>query len=240
MDILETSEYDRRQRRNTTCVVFLYLLPFFASCTIYFYLWIPDSAPSLMAAGIKAAPVLSLALLVFIYNGGWSLLGVAGGLLLSAGGDCCLIWPQLFIPGMGCFALAHMLYAVTFLSSRYSKTSTSSSVFILNFLLWSIGGGIYVYLVPFLQLDPDADVLVPAIGGYVLLIVIMATMATRTRRSLLIMGSVIFMASDLTIALTKFNVVDLEYKKHVIMITYYLAQLMIALGDVKAWMEADF
>lgn len=141
---------------------------------------------------------------------------------------------------MGCFALAHMLYAVTFLSSRYSKTSSSSSsVLILNLLLWSIGGGIYVYLVPFLRLDPDADILVPAIGGYVLLIVIMATMATRTRRSLLIMGSVIFMASDLTIALTKFNVVDLEYKKHIIMITYYLAQLMIALGDVKAWMEAD-
>ncbi|KAI7803785.1 lysoplasmalogenase [Triplophysa rosa] len=239
MDILETSEYDRRQRRNTSCVLFLYLLPFFASCTIYFYLWIPDSAPSLMAAGIKAAPVLSLALLVFIYNGGWSLLGVAGGLLLSAGGDCCLIWPQLFIPGMGCFALAHMLYAFTFLSSRYSKTSSSSSVFILNLLLWSIGGGMYVYLVPFLRLDPDADILVPAIGGYVLLIVIMATMATRTRRSLLMLGSVIFMASDLTIALTKFNVVDLEYKKHIIMITYYLAQMMIALGDVKAWMEAD-
>lgn len=192
-----------------------------------------------MAAGIKATPVLSLAILVFIYNGGWSLLGVAGGLLLSVGGDCCLIWPQLFIPGMGCFALAHMLYAVSFLSSRYSTTSSSSSVFILYLLLWSIGGGMYVYLLPFLRLDPDADILIPAIGGYVLLIVIMATMATRTRRSLLMLGSLIFMASDLTIALTKFNVIDLEYKRHIIMITYYLAQLMIAVGDMKAKIEAD-
>ncbi|KAI2666386.1 Lysoplasmalogenase [Labeo rohita] len=70
MDILETSAFDRRQRRNTTCVLFLYLLPFFASCAIYFYLWIPDSAPSLLAAGIKASPILSLVLLVFSYNGG--------------------------------------------------------------------------------------------------------------------------------------------------------------------------
>ncbi|TRY59806.1 hypothetical protein DNTS_035235 [Danionella cerebrum] len=99
MDILETSAYDRRQRRNTCCVLLLYLLPFLASSVIYFYLWIPDTAPSLLAAGIKAAPILSLVLLVLIYNGGRSLLGVAGGLLLSAGGDFCLIWPELFIHG---------------------------------------------------------------------------------------------------------------------------------------------
>lgn len=146
---------------------------------------------------------------------------------------------SLSYTGMGLFALAHMFYAVSFLSSRYSTTSSSSSVFILYLLLWSFGAGMYIYLVPFLWLDPEADILVPAIGGYVLLIVIMATMATRTRRSLLMLGSMIFMASDLTIALTKFNVVDLEYKKYIIMITYYLAQLMIAVGDVKAKMEAD-
>ncbi|KAK9977528.1 hypothetical protein ABG768_019337 [Culter alburnus] len=237
MDILETSAYDRRQRRNTWCVLFLHLLPFFASCTIYFYLWIPDSAPSLLAAGIKAAPILSLVFLAFSYNGGRSLMGVAGGLLLSAGGDICLIWPELFIHGMGCFALAHLLYSVTFLSSRYSATSSSYSFFFLYLVLWLIGGGLYVYLVPFLQLDPEADVLVPAIGGYVLLIVIMATLAARTRRPLILLGSLVFMASDLTIALTKFNVVDIEYERHIIMTTYYLAQLMIALGDVKAVLE---
>ncbi|XP_051572367.1 lysoplasmalogenase-like [Myxocyprinus asiaticus] len=239
MDILETSAYDRRQRRNTSCVLFLYLLPFFASCTLYFFLWIPDSAPSVLAAGIKAAPVFSLALLVFSYNGGRSLMGVAGGLLFSVAGDCCLVWPQLFIHGMGCFALAHMLYSVSFLSSRYSTTSSSSLFFILYLLLWLIGGGIYAYLVPFLRLDPEGDVLVPAIGGYILLIVLMATLAVRTRRPFLLLGSLVFMASDLIIALTKFNVVDLEYEKHTIMITYYLAQLMIALGDVKATLEED-
>ncbi len=91
-----------------TCVLFIYLLPFFASCATYFYLWIPDSAPSLLAAGIKATPILCLFLLVLSYNGGWSLVGVAGGLLLSAGGDCCLIWPELFIHGKGYFFLSHI------------------------------------------------------------------------------------------------------------------------------------
>lgn len=104
-----------------TCVLFLYLLPFFASCAIYFYLWIPDSAPSLLAAGIKASPILSLVLLVFSYNGGRSLVGVAGGLLLSAGGDCCLIWPELFIHGKGYF------FPVPYLYLRLSRLLTQSS-----------------------------------------------------------------------------------------------------------------
>lgn len=70
-----------------------------------------------------------------------------------------------------------------------------------------------------------------------LLIVLMATLAARTRQPLILLGSLVFMASDLTIAMTKFSVFDVEYKKHIIMTTYYLAQLMIALGDVKAVLE---
>lgn len=140
---------------------------------------------------------------------------------------------------MGCFALAHLVYSISFLSSRFSATSSSVSFFILYLILWLFGIGMYAYLVPFLQLDAEADLLVPAIGGYMLLIVIMATLAARTRRPLILLGSLVFMASDLTIALTKFNVFDVEYKKHIIMTTYYLAQLMIALGDVKAALEED-
>ncbi|TRY59807.1 hypothetical protein DNTS_035236 [Danionella cerebrum] len=133
--------------------------------------------------------------------------------------------------------MAHLLYSITFLSSRYSTASSSSSFYLLYLTLWLFGIGVYVYLMPFLRLDPESDVLVPAIGGYMLIIVLMATLAARTRRPLILVGSLVFMASDLTIALTKFNVLDTDYKRHIIMVTYYLAQLMIALGDVKAVLE---
>ncbi|KAM9457606.1 lysoplasmalogenase [Clarias gariepinus] len=239
MDILETDAYDRRQRRNTSCVLFLFLLPFFASTALFFYLWIPESAPSILAAGVKAAPVLSLVFVVMSYGGGRSLLGVAGGLVMSAGGDACLIWPHLFLQGMVCFALAHLLYSISFLTSRYSsRTFSSCGLYLVYLLLWGAGGGIYVYLLPFLQKSPEPDVFVPAVGGYALLIVLMATLAARTRRPLVVLGGLVFMVSDFTLALQHFKVVEhLDHGRHIVMVTYYLAQLLIAIGDVKALME---
>ncbi|MCI4384924.1 hypothetical protein PGIGA_G00044400 [Pangasianodon gigas] len=238
MDILETDAYDRRQRRNTSCILFLFLLPFFASAALYFYLWIPDSTPSILAAGVKAAPVLSLAFVVLSYNGGKSLLGVAGGLVMSAGGDICLIWPHLFLLGMACFALAHLLYSLSFFTSRYSSHSSSScGLYFFYLLLWVASGGIYIYLLPFLQKSPEPEVFVPAVGGYALLIVLMATLAARTRRPLVLLGGLVFMVSDFTLALQHFKVVEhLDHGKHIVMTTYYLAQLLIAIGDVKATM----
>lgn len=52
-----------------------------------------------MSAGVKSAPVLLLAAAVLSWNGGQSVLGVVGGLIFSAVGDCCLVWPDLFLPG---------------------------------------------------------------------------------------------------------------------------------------------
>uniref|UniRef100_A0A4W4DT32 lysoplasmalogenase n=1 Tax=Electrophorus electricus TaxID=8005 RepID=A0A4W4DT32_ELEEL len=234
--------YDHRQRRSTSCILFLYLLPFFASTAVYFYLWIPESTPSPLAAGVKSAPVLSLALLVLSYNGGWSLLGVAGGLVLSACGDACLIWKEHFLHGMACFALAHILYSLSFLSWRYSSSSSSSWLYVLYLLLWGVSGGTFFYLLPFLRSSQDPDIYVPAIGAYTLLITVMATLALRTRRTLVMLGGLTFVISDLTIALQMFKVIEtLDYNRHIIMTTYYLAQLLIAVGDVKTTLtpEAD-
>ncbi|XP_076853609.1 lysoplasmalogenase [Brachyhypopomus gauderio] len=237
MDILDTHAYDCRRRRNASCTLFLYLLPFFASTAVYFYLWIPDSNPSPLAAGVKSAPAISLALLVLSYNGGQSLLGVAGGLVLSAFGDTCLIWEEHFLHGMACFALAHILYSLSFISSRYSSSSSSSSscrFSVLYLLLWGVSVGVYLYLLPFLRSSQDAAVFVPAIGVYTFLIAVMATLGLRTRHPLVMLGGLIFVASDLTIALQMFKVIEsLDYGRHIIMTTYYLAQLLIAIGDVK-------
>ncbi|KAJ8253629.1 hypothetical protein COCON_G00202410 [Conger conger] len=237
MDILETDAYDRRQRRNSSCILFLFLLPFFVSSSLYFYLWIPQNAPSLFAAAVKCSPVLSLAVLVLAHNGGQSLLGVAGGLLFSACGDCCLIWPELFLHGMAVFAVAHLLYCTSFLSERYSSlsSSSSSSALFLSISLWLTGIGTYFYLLPFLQKRTDSAILTPALGVYMVLIIAMTTLALHTRWSVTAVGGLSFLLSDLALSLQVFGVVDpLAEGRAVVMTTYYLAQVLIAVGDVKA------
>ncbi|XP_069380710.1 lysoplasmalogenase [Paralichthys olivaceus] len=235
MDILETAAYDRRQRRNMSCALLFSLLPFFLSTALFFYLWTPDSPPSIVSAGFKTAPIFLLAAVVLSWNGGQSVLGVAGGLLFSAVGDCCLIWPELFVHGMGAFALAHLTYSLTFLSSRYSTHSSSSWTFFLFLILLMVGGGTYMHLYPFLQKAPDSDLLIPGVGVYIVLITLMGMLAIRTRHTATLLGSLSFMVSDLALALQVFKVTpQLQHGHSVVMVTYYLAQLLIAVGDVKA------
>lgn len=82
-----------------SCALFFSLLPFFLSAALYFYLWTPDLPASIVSAGVKSAPTLLLAAVVLSWNGGQSVLGVVGGLIFSAVGDCCLVWPELFLHG---------------------------------------------------------------------------------------------------------------------------------------------
>uniref|UniRef100_A0A667Y5N5 lysoplasmalogenase n=1 Tax=Myripristis murdjan TaxID=586833 RepID=A0A667Y5N5_9TELE len=224
-----------------SCALCLSLVPFFLATAAFFYTRTPDFAPSAVAAGVKAAPTLLLAFLVLSWKGGQSVLGVAGGLVSSAVGDICLVWSELFLHGMGAFAVAHLLYAFSFLSARYSPLSSSSCwIRFLYVLLFVMGGGSYVYLYPYIQKAPDAAVLTPAVGVYVALITLMVALAVRTRRAATLLGGLSFMVSDLTLALQIFKVMpSLEHGYTIVMITYYLAQLLIAVGDIKAVENED-
>ncbi|XP_035511208.1 lysoplasmalogenase [Morone saxatilis] len=240
MDILETHAYDRRQKRNMSCALLFSLLPFFLSAALYFYLWTPDLPASITSAGVKSAPTLLLAAAVLRWNGGQSVLGVVGGLVFSAVGDCCLVWPELFLHGMGAFAAAHLLYSITFLSSRYAPYSSSSWNRFLYLILVMVGVGFYVYIYPFLQKVPNSEMLIPAVGIYVVLITLMGASAIRTRHTATLLGSLSFMVSDMSLALQVFKVIaPIEHGQIIVMVTYYLAQLLIAVGDVKAWENKD-
>ncbi|KAI4873617.1 hypothetical protein NFI96_016684 [Prochilodus magdalenae] len=236
MDILDTNGYNRKQRRNTSWALFVSLLPFFAFTAVYFCLWIPESEPSILASGVEAAPVLSLALMVLSYNGRWSLLGVAGGLLFSAIGDMFIIWNNNFHCGMGNFAVTHVLYSLSFRSSRYSSHSSSSyAIYIIYAVLWGTASGAFLYMLPSLQKFPEPYVNVPAVGGYTFLLVLMATLGVRTRHLLVMLGGMVFVVSDFTHAVRQFKVImDLEYGRQIMITTYFLAQLLIAVGDVLA------
>ncbi|XP_053194299.1 lysoplasmalogenase [Scomber japonicus] len=240
MDILETHAYDRRKKRNLSYALLFSLLPFFFATAVYFYLWTPNSPASIMTAGVKATPILLLAAVVLTWNGGQSVLGVVGGLVFSAIGDICLVWPDLFIHGMGAFAVAHLLYSLTFLSARYAPRSSPSWLRFLYLILFIVGGCFYIYIYPYLQKDKDSGLLVPGVGIYAMLITIMGSLALRTRHLATLLGALIFMVSDIALAMQLFKATaDLEHGNSIVMVTYYLAQLLIAVGDIKAVGEED-
>ncbi|TNN83451.1 Lysoplasmalogenase-like protein TMEM86A [Liparis tanakae] len=138
---------------------------------------------------------------------------------------------------MGAFAVAHLLYSMTFLSSRYATYASSSSFWTrsLYLILLTLGGGFYIYMYPFLQKVPDSEILLPAVGVYIVLIVLMGALAIRTHNVATLLGSLSFMVSDLSLAVQVFKATaPMEHGHTVVMVTYYLAQLLIAVGDVNA------
>lgn len=135
------------------------------------------------------------------------------------------------------FAVAHMLYSITFMTGSYAERSSSSpsSLWFLYLIMFIFGGGFYYYLYAFIRKVEDGDKLVPAVAVYIFLIVLMASLAIRTRKVLTVLGSVSFVVSDITLALQVFKVIASTINgEYVIMSTYYLAQILIALGDIKA------
>lgn len=137
---------------------------------------------------------------------------------------------------MAAFAVAHLHYSLTFLSTRYATHSTSSFWSrLLYLLMFLLGCAVYAHLYPFLQKAPDSAILTPAVGVYIALIVLMATLAIRTRQVATVLGSLSFMVSDLLLALQFFKAIaPMEHGDTIVMATYYLAQLLITVGDVRA------
>ncbi|MBN3277345.1 TM86B Lysoplasmalogenase, partial [Polyodon spathula] len=214
------------------------LLPFVISSSAYFYLWLPESSPSPFSAAVKSAPILSLAGLVWCHKGGRSLCSSIGavqvGLLLSAAGDVCLIWKETFLHGMLFFAVAHICYSLSFSSRPPFPRSRLSPplLLLLSLSLWVLAGLSLLYLLPHLSARPDSSLLTPAVGLYSFLITTMVNLALLTPRPLTLAGALLFTASDLTLARHTF-VAPLPWGRAVVMGTYYLAQVLIAVGGVR-------
>uniref|UniRef100_A0A8C4Y9N1 Lysoplasmalogenase TMEM86B n=1 Tax=Gopherus evgoodei TaxID=1825980 RepID=A0A8C4Y9N1_9SAUR len=140
------------------------LLPFLASCGLYFALWLPE--PSWVSAGVKGLPLLSLVWFLTAQawgDGAWTPAArrVRWGLMFSSVGDFRLVWPQLFIPGVVAFALAHVCY-IWALGLRPNRPW----LLLLLVLAWA---GAYATLWPCL-----GGPYVPAVGGYGALLAAMA------------------------------------------------------------------
>lgn len=213
------------------------LVPFFKATCVYFVLWLPSSSPSWVSALIKCLPIFCLWLFLLAHgfrfllaHSSASLIFV--GLIFSAVGDAFLIWQDhgYFEYGLLMFAVTHILYASAF-GMRPLALRTGLVIAVLSGLCYALLypglSGAFTYLV----------------GVYVALISFMGWRAMAGLRLVgaawrwteLAAGSgaLLFIISDLTIALNKFCF-PVPYSRALIMSTYYAAQMLIALSAVES------
>lgn len=153
-------------------------------------------------------------------------------LVLSLAGDLILAVPDLFVPGLAAFLLAHVMYIITF-SKAAHKMKQLPIVKRLPLLPILIGAAAsYIFYVLSNHLG---DMAVP-VAFYVITITVMAIFALNrldrtSQRSWLMVfvGALVFMASDSLIAFNMFKK-PIPHASALIMFTYALAQGMIVFG----------
>ncbi len=144
-------------------------------------------------------------------------------LVFSLAGDCLLMFPGLFIPGLLAFLIAHLFYIALFKRSVAWFPSGRA-------LLATLGIGAVMYAFLFDGLNP---VLRFAVAAYVLVIALMAAQAMgratvlRDRAAIgVAVGAGFFMLSDALLATNKFAQ-PLPMAQLWVLSTYYVAQILI-------------
>lgn len=139
------------------------------------------------------------------------------GLIFSFLGDTFLLFKWAFLPGLGCFLLAHVLYILSFVKLRKAKM-IGSLPFILAYL-----GGLLFFLHPYLK-EMEIPVIV-----YGVTISTMAYFSLCTKNNWLISGAILFVISDSLLSFNLF-VNYTAIMEQVVMTTYVLAQISLVYG----------
>ncbi|XP_032672286.1 lysoplasmalogenase-like protein TMEM86A [Odontomachus brunneus] len=207
------------------------LVPFFKSVSVYFVLLAEQ--PSVLTACLKCLPIISLIFFVLLH--GISLSKeytfsrrILTGLVFSCIGDAFLVWPNGFTAGMCMFAIAQIMYIIAF---EFKPLNLK-----LGAVLYMLSSVVTYTLLPGLS-----GVLAIGVPIYTVLITTMAWRAisrvqffgelwTWTKLCSCI-GSICFVISDTLLGFHHFHT-PLPYAQVSIMLTYYAAQLGIALSAV--------
>jgi uncharacterized membrane protein YhhN len=190
---------------------------------------------------LVAKPLLMIVLLAFFYV---SLKGrsnkttklIMWGLVFAWIGDVLLMFespeqPLFFMGGLGAFLTTHVLYILAF---NASVTDPSRSIFktrIIAIVPFILIGGYFYY-----ELFPELHELQIPVGIYTAVIVTMVIFALNRIDSvnvhsfrLVYYGAIIFMLSDLLLAINKF-MLPFDHADVYIIGTYILAQGLIVSG----------
>lgn len=147
------------------------------------------------------------------------------GLLFSVCGDIFLMLPSnKFLHGLASFLIAHICYIIAFTNGLENFT------FQWNIMLPIFLFGIFYYRFLYPSLKETGSLpLQMGVMMYIAVICFMFTQSYSTGSQLAIIGSFSFLISDAILAYNQFYK-PFQTAHHYVMITYYLAQYLIALS----------
>jgi uncharacterized membrane protein YhhN len=182
---------------------------------------------------LKAIPVSTLMVLVLRDMRGLARICLTGALLGSVCGDILLDLPyaNLFIFGLVAFLVAHLFYTVLFF--RYAKSPDGFGKVMMAGLVLFAGVMIWIF-----------RGIAPALyGPVVLYIVVIVTMSigallVPAENRLLFWGALLFIASDVVLALNKF-LMAVPYGRVINISLYFIAQFMIIMAAWAIWVDTD-
>ncbi|MCX6253732.1 MAG: lysoplasmalogenase [Bacteroidia bacterium] len=158
------------------------------------------------------------------------------GLIFSWAGDVILEFSQrngdLFILGLVCFLLAHIMYLTAFFLTPGENVIFRNRIYLLiPVLLYGVGLVFFLY-------NDLADLRLPVILYSIVILTMLAGAINRIEKVnrvsyfLVLAGAILFVISDSAIAINKFSY-HFESSGIVIMSTYVIAQFLIVLGYIK-------
>lgn len=213
------------------------LVPFFKSVAVFFVLFPLNAAPTLLFLIIKCIPIVALCLFVLMHGISFQFeysysRRIFTGLLFSMIGDACLVYKEdYFIFGVGAFAIAHIIYFTAFGIKPFN--------FRLAFALVAFGVPICAVYVPFIS-NYVLKIMVPVYISLLLLMLWRAVSRLQIFNTKVewtwtkfccSLGALFFVISDSILSIDLF-IYDVPYSHPIIMLTYYAAQLGIALSVV--------
>ena len=159
---------------------------------------------------------------------------ILGALIFSWIGDILLLWPSLFIYGLGSFFMAHICYIIGFRFAQSSPFKLGQINFIKSFFY-----NLPIYLVAafaFYLIQPNLGALKIPVIAYILIIVSMVVTARERFGKCspasfwqVFIGALLFFTSDGILAISKFYR-NFPESGILIMGTYATAQLLIVMG----------
>ncbi|MGM7636670.1 lysoplasmalogenase [Bacillus sp. Hm123] len=149
------------------------------------------------------------------------------GLLFSVGGDIFLMLPSnKFLQGLTSFLIAHICYIVAFTNGLSHFTIDWRIIVPLGLF------GVFYYSFLYPSLKKEGNLLLPiGVMMYIAVICFMFTQSYSTGSQWAIIGSLSFLISDAILAYDQFHK-RFRTAHYYVMITYYLAQYLIALSVI--------